>query len=259
MRKLLALGLSLAVLSAVACGRDAEEPGSVWQWVDAKGSVQFAESLDDVPEAYRGKAGKIPMSAKAMARKRSEPVSDVEPKVKKAATAATAPVGAVTLYVSSLFDNHTAPTIQALQDAGIAFETVDVEKDASAKEHLKKLTHRMWPERGDGYAAPMLEHEEAFFFGDGKEPVRELTVHLDWVRRGRPLETPSVFIDVESDGNAAGRVMDATGSVGVPVTIVNGQIIHGYSPTTAKEIAAASHRAPVQGGVGAFLSTLFGS
>ena len=290
MRKLLVLGFCLAALAGVACGRGADQPGSVWQWVDAKGSVQFAENLDDVPAAYRSKAGRIPMSAKAMARKRSEPAaSESEPKVKKASTpsassaAAAAPVGPATLYVSSLFDNHTAPTVQALEEAGIAFTTIDVEKDESAKEHLTQRTHQQWPERDEGYAAPMLEHEDWFFFGDGKEPARMLAVHLDWVRRGRPLETPAVFItrscgyskalvadlerlgqpydalDIEADNDAAGRLLDATGSVGVPVTIVNGQVIHGYGPETAKEIAAASHRAPVRGGIGEFFKTLFGS
>ena len=216
--------------------------------------------------------------------------SESEPKVKKASTpgsapsaAPTAPVGPATLYVSSLFDNHTAPTIQALEEAGIAFKTIDVEKDESAKEHLTERTHQQWPERDEGYAAPMLEHEDWFFFGDGKEPVRLLAVHLDWVRRGRPMETPAVFMttrcgyskalmadldglgqpydafDVDVDNDAAGRLVDATGSAGVPVTIVNGQVIHGYGPDTAKEISAASHRAPVRGGIGEFFKTLFGS
>ena len=288
MRKLLVLGLSLAVLAAAACGRDADRPGSVWQWVDAKGSVQFAENLDDVPEAYRSKAGKIPMSAKAVARKRSGSTPADEPKLEKASTrgsaAATAAVAPATLYVSSLFDNHTAPTVQALEEAGIDFKTIDVEKDESAMGHLKERTHQQWPDRdGDDYAVPMLEHEDWFFFGDGAEPARLLAVHLDWVRRGRPMETPAVFIttscgyskaliadldrlgqpydalDIEADNDAAGRLMDATGSVGVPVTIVNGQVIHGYGPETAKEIAAASHRAPVRGGIGEFFKTLLGS
>ena len=152
MGKLLAAALSLAVLGAVACGKGGGEPRQCL----AMGRRQGLRPVRRKPGRRSGRVPRqgrrIPMSAKAMARKRA-PASADEPKIAKAT--ATAPVGTVTLYVSSLFDNHTAPTVQALQEAGIAFKTIDVEKDEAAKEHLKELTHRMWPDKGDGYAAPM--------------------------------------------------------------------------------------------------------
>src|SRR5262245_14654468 len=98
MGKILLLGLALAVL-ATGCGRKNGDAGSVWQWVDEKGAVQFAADLDDVPEAYRARAGKIPMSAKAMARKRSDAPAPAptpaRPATAPAPTSAPSPVGTV--------------------------------------------------------------------------------------------------------------------------------------------------------------------
>ncbi len=35
------------------------EPRTYFQYVDARGFVRFAESLDDVPEAWRSRAGRV--------------------------------------------------------------------------------------------------------------------------------------------------------------------------------------------------------
>lgn len=271
------LGLAL-VVGIAACGKSGEN--SVWQWVDEKGSVQFAESLDDVPEAHRTKAGKIPMSARAFARKTSVERAPTRP---APANAAPTPVGPITLYFSSTFSNHTDALEVALQQAGVAYQKIDVEKDDAALDHLKQRSRQQFPNLGDGYASPMMEHGDAFFFGDGEASVALLKVHLDWVRRGRPIEIPAVYMttrcgysqallkdlevmgqpyqayDVDFDSDAAGRLVDATGSARVPVTMVNGKVIVGYDPRTAKQITEASLAPPVPGGLRGFFTTLVGS
>jgi glutaredoxin len=236
-----------------------------------------------VPEAYRARAGKIPMTAKAMVKRTSAPApaSSAPASPAPVSRRGAASVGPVTLYVSSELNNE-AETIAALQAAGIEFTTIDVEKDGDALDHLKERTHQIFGGASDSYAAPMVEHDDAVFFGMGEMPVRELNLHLDWVKRGRPLETPNVFMtrscpfakalmeeldkigqpyeprDVDSDGDAHGQLVDVTGSAGVPVTMVNGRVIHGYDAKTAQEIVAAAHP-PAVGGLRGFFKTLFGS
>src|SRR5262245_49594364 len=151
MRRVMALAL-VGLLATAGCSKGGSDDSGVWQWVDEKGSVQFAEDLGDVPEAYRARAGRIPMSRKSLARKPSiEPASasTVEsPKKSRAPSAAaptaTYPVPAVTLYVSALTHNE-AEVVSALESAGIQFQTIDVEQDGSAKEHLKELSHKQFP------------------------------------------------------------------------------------------------------------------
>jgi hypothetical protein len=51
--------------------------------------------------------------------------------------------------------------------------------------------------------------------------------------------------------------MEATGSAGIPVTIVMGKVIHGADMASAQQIAAAAHP-PAAHGFTAFLHSIFG-
>jgi glutaredoxin len=268
----------------------------VWQWVDEHGSVQFARSLDDIPPAYRSTAGRIPMSAKALANKRSTatPVTAeaaptderVTPSRAVTHAARSAPAARGTtepaiLYISSAMPNYDG-VVSALDEGGFAYRIVDIDKDEDAKERLIEITAEVFPSQPGGtWAVPMIEAEGAYFWGDGPIGVREMSTHLAWVRRGRPVENPNVYVtswcpfskqlmgaldeigqpyemrDIERDPEAHAELMEATGSAGIPVTIVMGKVIHGADLAAAQQIAEAAHP-PDAHGLSAFFHSIFG-
>jgi glutaredoxin-like YruB-family protein len=122
---------ALALLAAAAgCGASeapASGGGVYWQYVDESGSVRFARSLEEVPAAWRDRAGRVELDAPPTGAGSAGTAAQAEP--------------AVVVYTTS-WCGWCRKTLAWLDEQGVAYVNKDIEADDRHREELMRKTGR---------------------------------------------------------------------------------------------------------------------
>ncbi|MFO0688592.1 MAG: glutaredoxin family protein [Myxococcota bacterium] len=120
----------------------------VYQWVDERGGVHFADSLDEVPVDWRGRAGQIELEAPKAARSAAASAASAGATRSVARVAAATPAHEVTIYTAP-WCGWCRKTMAFLDERGVDYVNKDVEADPRWAEELHAKT-------GSG-AVPLVE------------------------------------------------------------------------------------------------------
>lgn len=125
----------------------------VYQWVDERGSVHFAGSLDEVPEDWRGRAGQIELDPAALSPSAG---GAAHPGGSRAATRTVAdvpsrPVHEVTIYTAP-WCGWCRKTMTFLDERGVDYVNKDIEADPTYAAELQ--------EKSGGTAVPFVEIDD---------------------------------------------------------------------------------------------------
>ncbi len=134
--------------SPVARGRSGEpSPSTFYQWVDERGSVHFAASLDEVPPDWRSRAGQVELESAAFIRTASAPVERARPRpvVEVASRSRTHDV---TVYTAP-WCGWCRKTLAFLDERGVGYDNKDIDSDPGYADELREKT--------GGNAIPLVE------------------------------------------------------------------------------------------------------
>jgi glutaredoxin len=124
---------------AGAADRTAAENGpapgkrAFYQWTDARGTVRFARSLEEVPAEWRARAGRVEVDAAAFEPKRA--AASASERAQPAVAAKAAPD--VTVYTAP-WCGWCRKTLAFLDARGVAYVNKDVEADRDWAVELKQ-------------------------------------------------------------------------------------------------------------------------
>ena len=131
-----------------------EESGkrTFYQWTDERGSVRFARSLDEVPPAWRAKAGQIEVDAKAF---QPKPARREPPRAKRLASGAAAADAErrrdwheITVYTAP-WCGWCRKTLAFLDAQDVEYVNKDIEADEEYADELR--------EKSGGTSIPFVE------------------------------------------------------------------------------------------------------
>jgi glutaredoxin len=140
-----------------------------YQYVDARGSVRFAEKLEDVPAAWRDRAGRVELEvappstpAEARAARERQTGGQAAPAARAQSTSPEArPAGAVrvpsVIIYSAKWNEASQKALAWLDKQGIPYENRDVDAPVS---NFRKLQ-----ERTGGRTVPAFEIDEEILRG----------------------------------------------------------------------------------------------
>ncbi len=122
-------------------------PSKFYQWVDERGSVHFAASLDEIPSEWRSRAGQVELESAAFTRtastapkpERRRPVVEV---------AAARRAHDVTVYTAP-WCGWCRKTLAFLDERGVDYVNKDIESDPRHADELREKT--------GGNAIPLVE------------------------------------------------------------------------------------------------------
>jgi glutaredoxin len=106
-----------------------------WQYVDGDGAVRFVRSLEEIPAAWRDRAGRIEMAA-------SGPAGGGAPAARPRAAAATRAAPEVVVYTTT-WCGWCRRTLAWLDERGVAYVNKDIESDDRHREELLRKTGRI--------------------------------------------------------------------------------------------------------------------
>lgn len=127
-----------------------------YQWVDERGSVRFARSLEEVPAAWRERAGQVEIDASSF----------TKAKPRAGAHASRGATPQPTAYASAAHDVtvYTAPwcgwcrkTLAFLDERGVEYVNKDIEADEEFADELEEKT--------GGRSIPLVEIDGALIRG----------------------------------------------------------------------------------------------
>lgn len=127
-----------------------------YQWVDERGSVRFARSLEDVPAAWRERAGQVEIDASAY----------TKPKTRAATRGSRDATPQTAAYTSAAHDVtvYTAPwcgwcrkTLAFLDERGVEYVNKDIEADEEFADELEEKT--------GGRSIPLVEIDGSLIRG----------------------------------------------------------------------------------------------
>ena len=139
-----------AAVGDEADGETAEPAKSVfYQWVDERGTVNFAASLDEVPVAWRQRAGQVEFDAGAFVQARGSSLR-VTPSRRPQTVPDTAPIPVreVTVYTAP-WCGWCRKTLAFLDERGVDYVNKDIEADEDYAAELRDKT--------GGSAIPFVE------------------------------------------------------------------------------------------------------
>jgi hypothetical protein len=154
-------GDSDAGRAAADLARKARPKKTYYQYIDARGSVRFAEKLADVPAAWRDRAGRVEMAvappgtpAEAQAAREWQTASAARTRSPEAPGPARIP--SVIIY-SAKWDEASQKALAWLDKKGIPYENRDVDNPLS---NFRKLQ-----EKTGGRSIPAFEVDEEIVRG----------------------------------------------------------------------------------------------
>lgn len=141
-------GANDAAASAEARSESGESsPSTFYQWVDERGSVHFAASLDEVPASWRSRAGRIALESASFTRTATGAVKPVRPRpIVEVASASRA--HDVTVYTAP-WCGWCRKTLAFLDELGVDYVNKDIESDPDFADELREKT--------GGTAIPLVE------------------------------------------------------------------------------------------------------
>lgn len=120
-----------------------------YQWVDERGSVNFAASLDEVPEAWRQRAGQVELDAGSFTMtKTSSSGATLSRRPQPSPALVAAPVREVTVYTAP-WCGWCRKTLAFLDERGVRYVNKDIEADQEYADELREKT--------GGTAIPLVE------------------------------------------------------------------------------------------------------
>lgn len=124
---------------AVADSPDGGERTIVYQWVDERGSVHFADSLDEVPEDWRGRVGQIEIDPAALSTSAGGAARPGGPRLatRTVADAPTRPTHEVTIYTAP-WCGWCRKTMAFLDERGVDYLNKDIEADPTYAAELQE-------------------------------------------------------------------------------------------------------------------------
>ena len=138
----------LASLLTTLSKRSAAPVKSVlYQWVDERGLVNFAASLDEVPEAWRQRAGQVELDAGSFAKTRASSLS-ASPSRRQESVPDSARDHEVTVYTVP-WCGWCRKTLAFLDERGVDYVDKDIEADEQYAAELRDKT--------GGSAIPFVE------------------------------------------------------------------------------------------------------
>ena len=120
-----------------------------YQWVDERGSVNFAASLDEVPEAWRQRAGQVELDAGSFTMTKTS-LSGVTPSRRPQPSPASlaTPAREVTVYTAP-WCGWCRKTLAFLDERGVGYVNKDIGADEEYADELREKT--------GGTAIPLVE------------------------------------------------------------------------------------------------------
>jgi glutaredoxin len=122
-----------------------------YQWIDERGSVHFVASLDEVPAAWRSRAGQIELDPAAFTQTGPSAPKGVRP-MGAIGIAESAPVHEVTVYTAP-WCGWCRKTLAFLDERGVDYVNKDIESDEGYAEELR--------EKSGGTAIPFVEIDDS--------------------------------------------------------------------------------------------------
>lgn len=157
---------------------DTNEPSAApaksafYQWVDERGSVNFAASLDEVPAAWRERAGRVEVDDAAFTVTKTAS-SGVALKRRAPPTPTPTPTREVARNRNHDVVVYTAPwcgwcqkTMAFLDERGVAYDNKDIEADSEYESELREKT--------GGIAIPLVEIDGEQIRGYSASKMAEL-------------------------------------------------------------------------------------
>ena len=155
----------LASLLTTLSERSAAPVKSVlYQWVDERGSVNFAASLDEVPEAWRQRAGQVELDAGSFAKTRASSLS-ASPSRRQESMPDSARAHEVTVYTVP-WCGWCRKTLAFLDERGVDYVNKDIEADEQYAAELRDKT--------GGSAIPFVEIDGSQIHGFDPGKMAEL-------------------------------------------------------------------------------------
>lgn len=114
-------------------------PATYYQWVDERGSVHFASSLDEVPYAWRERAGRIELAEAAFSRTGT---ASAKPAARRAAPEPIARSHDVTVYTAP-WCGWCRKTVAFLDSQGVDYVNKDIEADPDYEAELRAKIGRV--------------------------------------------------------------------------------------------------------------------
>ena len=132
----------LASLTTANEKSDVSAKSVFYQWVDERGSVSFAASLDEVPTAWRQRAGRVELDAGGFTNgKTSSPRAIPSRRPQRAPYVPPAPVHEVTVYTAP-WCGWCRKTLAFLDERGVDYDNKDIELDEEYADELREKTGR---------------------------------------------------------------------------------------------------------------------
>lgn len=139
----------LASLPTANESSDASAKSVFYQWVDERGSVNFAASLDEVPVAWRKRAGQVEFDASSFVKTgTSSPSAARSRRQRSIPDTAPTPVREVTVYTAP-WCGWCRKTLAFLDERGVDYVNKDIEADEEYADELREKT--------GGTAIPLVE------------------------------------------------------------------------------------------------------
>ncbi len=140
---------ALASLTTANEKSDASVKSVFYQWVDERGSVNFAASLDEVPVAWRQRAGQVEFDASSFVKtETSSPSAARSRRQRSIPDTAPTPVREVTVYTAP-WCGWCRKTLAFLDERGVDYVNKDIEADEEYADELREKT--------GGTAIPLVE------------------------------------------------------------------------------------------------------
>jgi glutaredoxin len=130
---------------------DASIGSTFYQWVDERGSVHFVASLDEVPAAWRSRAGQIELDP-AVFTQTGPSASKGGRSAGAVQIAESAPVHEVTVYTAP-WCGWCRKTLAFLDERGVDYVNKDIDADEGYAEELR--------EKSGGTAIPFVEIDDS--------------------------------------------------------------------------------------------------
>lgn len=127
-----------------------------YQWVDERGSVRFARSLEEVPAAWRERAGQVEIDASAYTKPKTRAATRGSRGVAQAPVAYAAAAHDVTVYTAP-WCGWCRKTLAFLDERGVEYVNKDIEADEAFADELEEKT--------GGRSIPLVEIDGSLIRG----------------------------------------------------------------------------------------------
>jgi glutaredoxin len=212
--------------------------------------VRLVSSLDEVPAHKRDGVGRIEIDASQMPGRTAAGASASTSRSARRAASGKRPE--VVVFTSGSCGRYCGDMMRDLDALGIDYRERNIDRDATAARQLAKRDQRrpvptvmvgdsVWQGYNPSYANAVRHKLDYVASGGGEERVIVYTQAQCGYSRRLMADLDALGVayenrDIDRSPSARSELLQLTGSTGVPVAVVGGDLLNGYAPGRAKEI-----------------------